>query len=207
MHAAAACRCSHPYRPQHQKDPRIDHAHVTMYSLPSNQDDIVNNIIEKHGASEGSAAKTADQEQFVVPAYEDSSNWIPEYEYEHNQIEAASSCSEENNGQATAMTEADGDTGAAIEMEANDKNQQDSESMAEGSSTNLHELAPLQDPDRVKQKGRPALPTRMKPQIEEIRRKMAKEKNKKETKKQKAPSPNEKPKKRIKKGQQGASGQ
>jgi len=60
--------------------------------------------------------------------------------------------------------------------------------MEEGSSTNLNELAHLEDPDRVKQKGRPALLKRIKPLIEEIRRKIAKEQKKKETKKQKLAS-------------------
>jgi len=63
---------------------------------------------------------------------------------------------------------------------------QDNGSMAEASSANLHELGHLEDPEKVKQKGRPSLPTRMKPMIEEIRRKMAKEQKKKQPKKQKA---------------------
>ncbi|RLN11800.1 hypothetical protein C2845_PM09G13360 [Panicum miliaceum] len=69
---------------------------------------------------------------------------------------------------------------------------------------NLLELVELQDPDRVKQKGRPALPTRLKPLIEEIRRKMAKEEKKKENKKNKAPGPSVKVNKRMRKGEQDA---
>ena len=58
--------------------------------------------------------------------------------------------------------------------------------VGQGSSANLLELADLHDPDRVKQKGRLALPTRLKPLIEEIRRKMAKEEKKKQNKKKNA---------------------
>jgi hypothetical protein len=74
------------------------------------------------------------------------------------------------------------------EAQASEQNLQDRGSIAEGSSTNLHKVAHLQDPDRVKQKGRPTLPTRMKPLIEEIRRKMAKKQNKKQPRKRKASS-------------------
>ena len=63
---------------------------------------------------------------------------------------------------------------------------QGSGTVGQGSSANLLELADLHDPDRVKQKGRPALPTRLKPLIEEIRRKMAKEEKKKQNKKKNA---------------------
>jgi hypothetical protein len=48
------------------------------------------------------------------------------------------------------------------------------DTIEEGSSTNLLELVELHDPDRVKQKGRPALPTRLNPLIEEIRQKNGK---------------------------------
>jgi hypothetical protein len=46
-------------------------------------------------------------------------------------------------------------------------------------NTYMHTLAELNDPDRVKPKGRPALPTSLKPLVEEIRKKMIREEKKK----------------------------
>jgi hypothetical protein len=49
----------------------------------------------------------------------------------------------------------------------------------ESTSSTLQELAHLNDPTRVKQKGRPALPTKLKLRIEEIKQKIAREEKKK----------------------------
>lgn len=47
-------------------------------------------------------------------------------------------------------------------------------------TTDLLDLGELNDPDKVKQKGRPQLPTRLKPLVEEIRQKVAREEKKKQ---------------------------
>ncbi|RLN08484.1 hypothetical protein C2845_PM11G16180 [Panicum miliaceum] len=73
------------------------------------------------------------------------------------------------------------------------------ENAVESSSSTLRELPHLNDPTRVKQKGRPALPTRLKPRIEEIKQKIARE-EKMKAKKSNQISPKGKAKKKMRKG-------
>ncbi|CAN6339019.1 unnamed protein product [Urochloa humidicola] len=75
-------------------------------------------------------------------------------------------------------------------------------------STNLPELGELQDPDRIKNKGRPKLPRRIKPLIEEIRNKSIREEKKKNQKKRQNPSGTiPTPKKKQKKGSESVTKQ